>query len=407
MATIKIVHYKSKKLKDKTSPVLLRLTIDRKIKYFSLPDNYKCLPGQWDKRNNQFNFKYPDYDKVNVKLSDILKRANEIIRDLNQANNNEGFSFEEFSKEFQKKKKHLILSEYFDQVIERLNNSGKVGNSGCYADVKRQMSEFLGTEIEMRKVTLKDLNKYVEKCQEKGQKDTTISYRMRTLRALFYKARKEENLENNPFAKFDWSQFNLETQKRAISKDEIMKINNFKLEPGQPGFDAKNYFMFSYFCYGLNFGDMAKLTPDNIVNEEGEKTLIYYRSKTRKVFKVGLSENAISIIDFYLNNNFGNKYIFPVLNPEIHKTPVQIKTRIQTALKKYNKEIRETAQSIGINKHITSYVARHTFATVLKKAKVKTAIISEMLGHENETVTQIYLDSFDNSTKNEAAKNLI
>jgi len=406
MATLKIVHYRSKTYSDKTSPILLRLTIDRKPKYFGFADNYKCFAGQWDKRNNKFNHKYPNYDEINVKLSEAVTKAEKIIRDLNDKNNNE-FSFDEFAEQFNKKSSKLFLFEYFDQVIDRFNQAGKVGNSGCYADVKRQFQYFFDNDIEISKITLKHLNLYVERCQAKKQKDTTISYRLRTLRALIYKARKEEGLENNPFQKFDWGQFNLETEKRAITKEEILKIHNLKLEPGQPGFDTRNIFMFSYFCYGLNYGDLAKLEPENIIVNGEHKTLKYYRSKTRKLFEIGLNDMSLEILNYYLNSNFGNKYIFPILNPEIHKTPIQIKTRIQTALKKFNSEIRIIAESLGITAHLTSYVARHTFATVLKKSNVETAIISEMMGHSSESVTQTYLKGFDNSTKTNAAKNLL
>jgi len=407
MATIKIVHYISKKYKDKTSPVLLRLTIDRKVKYFTLPDNYKCIANQWDKRNSRFNHKYPDYDEINVKLSKIKTKAQKIIRDLNDENNDE-FNFDDFSKQFNKKNNKQLLFAYFDQIIDRLERAGKIGNRDVYQDTKNQFELFFGdVDIQMSKVTVKHLNLFVEQCQAKGLKGTTIHYRLRTLRALFNRARKEEGLENYPFEKFDWSQLSLETEKRAISKDDLLKIYNHKLEPNQPGFDSRNYFMFSYFCYGLNFGDMAKLEPGNIVTDGEQKMLKYYRSKTKKIIRVPLSEYALDILKYYQDSNFGSKYFFPILNPDIHITPQQIRTRIQTALKKFNSEIREIATDLAIDKHITSYVARHSFATILKKSSVATAIISEMMGHSSESVTQIYLDSFDDSQKAEAAKKLL
>lgn len=179
------------------------------------------------------------------------------------------------------------------------------------------------------------------------------------------------------------------------------------MEPGQPGFDSRNYWLFSYFCYGMNFSDIAHLELVNIENNDDETLLTYRRLKTKKVIKLTLSNYALDILNIYQNNNFGNKYAFPILNPEIHKTPKQIKTRIQTALKVVNCEMGDIARMLGIEKHITSYVARHSFATILKKENIGTAIISEMMGHSSESDTQIYLDSFDNSTKTEAAKKLI
>jgi integrase/recombinase XerD len=407
MANFKIVFYRSKIYKDKTSPVLLRVIIDRKPKYFTLPDNFKCLPTQWDKTRNQFKYTYPNYKKANQRLLEALSKAGEIAIELNKKNTNEGFNHSEFGQMFKKETDKLFLFDYFDEIYNRLMSINKIGNATAYIDAKRQFAKHFNIDIEMSKVTLKHLNIYVESCRANGQKDTSISVRMRTLRALFNKARIEENLENYPFEKFNWKQFNLETEKRAISKPDILKIYNHKLEPGQPFFDSKNYFLFMYLSSGLNFGDLAKLEPENIVSDEEQKMLNYRRSKTRKLLEVSLTDYSLQIIDYYKNSNFGNKYIFPILNPEIHQTPKQIRTRIQTALKLFNKEIRELAQSLGIAKHITSYVARHSFATILKKENVETAIISEMMGHSSESVTQTYLDSFDNSTKTEAAKKLM
>jgi integrase/recombinase XerD len=408
MAKVKIVHYTSKKLKDKTSPVLLRLTINRKVRNFSLPDNFHCLPNQWDKKNSCFKYNYPNYDKANKRLGEALLKARDICMDLNQKNNDQGFTHDEFTERFKSNNQRLMLFEYFDQIITRLEKAGKVGNKDVYLDTKRQFQNFFdGNDIEMKKVTRKHLNLFVEKCLSEGKKDTTIHYRLRTLRALFNKAKSEENLENYPFEKFDWSRFNLETEKRALVKDDLLKIYNHKLEPGQLGFDSRNYWLFSYFCYGLNFGDLAKLEPANIVNEDNQPILKYYRSKTRKLFKVPLNDYSLEILKHYQNSNFGKKYLFPILDSEIHKTPQQIRIRIQTALKKVNTEIREIAVSLGIKKHITSYTARHSFATILKRENIGTAIISEMMGHSSESVTQTYLDSFDNSTKTEAAKKLI
>jgi len=403
MATIKIIHFTSKKLSDGKNPVLLRLTIERKIKYFSLPDNFSCFPSQWDLKNGQFNKKYPNFQKANKRLLDALSKAMDIISQLNVKNNDKGFTHNEFSELFNKKTNKLFLFQYFDETIKRLS----VGNAAAYQDTKNSLFKFIGSEIEMKQITLKQINQYVEFCKEKGHKDTGISLKMRTLRALFNRAKKEEKLENYPFDGFNWRQFNLATEKRAITKTDVLRIFNHKIEPGQPGFDSRNIWIFSYFCFGMNFMDIAKLEPGNIVTEEGQQTLVYFRSKTHKIVKVPLSTEALKIIEHYKNQNFGNKYIFPVLNPEIHKTPQQIKTRIKTATKKVNDEINIIAQKIGIEKRLTTYTSRHSFATILKKELIPTAVISEMMGHATESITQTYLDSFSNDTKSEAAKKLL
>ncbi|MBE0637544.1 MAG: site-specific integrase [Bacteroidales bacterium] len=407
MANLKIIHFTSKKLKDKTSPVLLRLTIDRKVRNFRFPDNFHCLKNQWNKNSSCFKTTYPNYDKANRRLDEALSKAREICMELNRKNNDKGFTHDEFVERFKESKERLMLFKYFDEIYNRLIAANKVGNAATYLDTKNQFVKFLETDIEMKNLTLKKINQFVEQCQSEGQKDTSISVRLRTLRALFNKARKEEGLENYPFEKFDWSQLNLQTEKRAISKTDLLKIYHHEIEQGKPGFDSRNYWILSYLCFGLNFIDLAKLEPKNISTDEGQKILVYYRSKTKRIVRVPLSEQALKIIDIYTNQNFGSKYIFPILNQEIHQSPQQIKTRIKTALKKVNEEMNDIAAKLEIDKRLTSYVARHSFATILKKEMIPTAIISEMMAHANESVTQTYLDSFDNSTKTAAAAKLI
>jgi integrase len=62
---------------------------------------------------------------------------------------------------------------------------------------------------------------------------------------------------------------------------------------------------------------------------------------------------------------------------------------------------------VGIEEHLTTYAARHTFATTLYRKEVPTARIKEMMGHESEKVTEIYLQSFDTETLSNIANSLL
>ena len=74
---------------------------------------------------------------------------------------------------------------------------------------------------------------------------------------------------------------------------------------------------------------------------------------------------------------------------------------------KVNKRLKEIGEALNLPIPLTTYVARHSQATVMKKAGVSTAVIREIMGHSSERVTQIYLDSFDNEQINNAMKNLL
>jgi integrase len=230
---------------------------------------------------------------------------------------------------------------------------------------------------------------------------------LRTLRALYNRARKEEKFEHYPFKDYDWSRLNTETEKRAISKEDVMKIVNYDIPADHPLADAKYIFTFSYLTYGTNFSDIAKMTRKNIIQKGDIYILRYNRSKGGKLYEIPLNKGAVDIIKFYQDLNPKGKYIFPILDENIHNTPEKIKTRIKTALKKFNRELNNIAEGVGIKEHLTSYVARHSFATILKKENIPISVISEMLGHQSELTTKTYLDSFEYDTKIDASNKLL
>ncbi len=161
-------------------------------------------------------------------------------------------------------------------------------------------------------------------------------------------------------------------------------------------------FTFSYFTAGINFIDMAMLKHENIVDGK----LYYTRAKTKKQIIIPLQEKAMEIIsNYYVNHASGSAYVFPIFS-EFHKNEVQKANRLHKVLAKINKALKNIGVELGLPIKLTTYVARHSFATVLKRAGVLTSIISESLGHSSEKITQTYLDSFENSQIEEALSHL-
>ena len=163
---------------------------------------------------------------------------------------------------------------------------------------------------------------------------------------------------------------------------------------------AIDLFSFSYFMGGINFIDMAYLTHENIIDSR----LIYRRKKTRKLIKLPLLPKASEIIDKYKTE--GSPFLFAILST-FHQTEIQQSNRIHKTIVKVNRRLKNIGKELGIDKKLTTYVARHSHATTLKRAGVSTSIISEALGHSSEKVTQIYLDSFENTQMSNAMQNLL
>ena len=163
---------------------------------------------------------------------------------------------------------------------------------------------------------------------------------------------------------------------------------------------AIDIFIFSYLNADINFIDIAKLKYSNII----ENHLTYKQRKDKETDKHTITSRSNG------NNNEAQEYeitvLVPVLSP-FHKTEIQIANRLHKVLAKVNKHLKEIGEKLELPIPLTTYVARHSYATVLKRAGISTAIISESLGHSSEKITQVYLDSFDNEQISNAMKNLL
>ena len=167
---------------------------------------------------------------------------------------------------------------------------------------------------------------------------------------------------------------------------------------------SRDIFLFSYFSAGINFKDIATLRYSDLIDGR----IYYRRHKTGKEMNCRLMPQAQEIIDKYSRDDATeDDYIFPILDCKKHKSEQQIFNRLHKVLVRINRELKEWSKRLGLRTSLTTYVARHTYATVLKRSGVNIAIISESLGHSDLSTTQIYLDSFENSQIDEAMKNLL
>lgn len=405
-ATVNAVCYKSKTLKNGEHPIMLRVTKNGKRKYISL--GVSVNPKNWDFKKNE--------PKVNCPNKDYIKK---IILDKESEYQTQILEFKVSQKNFTASSlisatKNTIqiksVNEFYTELIAYYKCIGKIGNANIYRDSYNSIKMFKKTnnlDFLFSEINLTWLNEYEKFLVNCGKAETTMSLLIRTLRSVFNKAI-EQNIsrqEDYPFNCYKISKFNLKTRKRAISKIDIKNIINLDLSEERELVQlSKDVFVFSYLQGGINPTDIANLKYENVNNGR----IHYIRQKTKRLINVPILEEAQEILNKYTNStaNFDD-YIFPILNKKIHKTAMQRHNRIHKIMGKININLKDIAKRVGIESNLTLYVARHSFATVLKRSGVNTAIISESLGHSSEKVTQIYLDSFENSQIDEAMKNLL
>jgi len=405
-ATINVICYKSKKLSNDESPLMLRVTKDGKRKYVSL--GISVNPDHWDFQKNKPKVNCPNKDLI---LNIIDKKTMEYRKQLLEFQNIEkDFSAQKLVDTVNKPLKRKSVETVFLEFIQDLKNEKRIGNANFYKFALNSLKTFNnGTmEIPFTEIDINWLKKYESWMRSNGNSTNTMGVRFRALRAIYNLAIQQHIVKREyyPFDEFKVSKLRESTNKRAISKETIQKIINFDVKEITNFYTplialSKDVFVFSYLCCGINFIDIAYLKHSNI---KGDR-LVYSRHKTGKVINFPLQPHAIELIKKY--NNPSSDYLFPILNEKVHITEWQQHYRIQKIIKKVNKWLKTIAEKIGIETNLTSYVARHSYATVLKRSGVNVALISETLGHSDLKTTQIYLDSFENSQIDEAMKNLL
>ena len=402
--TISVVCYKSKTLANGENPLMLRISKDGKKTYKSLGISVNAK--YWSFFKNMPKPNCPDREQL-IKI--IINKKADIQSKIIELNaNQKDYTASSLINSENKKFQVKTVEEFYLELIDEYKSQGKCGNRLIYKGSYNSLKVFNKGKLDIpfSDIDIGWLSKYEKWLRKKGNKETTISLLFRTLRSAYNKAIQDKCARKSdyPFDDYKINKFDTTTQKRAISKSSILEIKatlpNYE---GKSEYKelSKDIFIFSYLCGGINFTDIANLTKDNIVNGR----IRYIRQKTGKTISIGLSKEAEAIISKYESVNKG--YLFPILDKSIHKTPQQKQNRIHKILVKVNSNLKELAKQIGMEGNLTTYVARHSFASVLKKSGANIALISEALGHSDITTTQIYLDSFDNEQIDEAMKSLL
>ena len=405
MGNFKIVLFTSKTLKDKTHPIMLRITARGERKYLSL--SYSCTLDQWDAKYSRPNENFTpkkDRDELMEIIEETNSRCRQIIRRMADEHNTD-WTLDEFMAKYSKSVlKPRKVGEYAAEVRERLKLAGRYRTGDVYWDTWINLKSFLKSrkriknDISFSEITESFLRKFKEYHEGKGNRPGHIHHLMRTLRALYNLAVEDGYAvkDNYPFKFKKLGIERGEPFRRAITPEELKKIRDVKLiDPNQK--IARDLFMFSFYTRGMNFIDIALLKPENIEHDR----LVYIREKTGKRFSMELVPNAIQIINKYRSDN---KYIFPLLMTN-HNSGTAKYNRIKKMREQVNFNLHKVVKEAGLNKTITFYVARHTFATKAKiYDKEDTNVIQELLGHNDIKTTEVYLKSFEDEFLDEAAR---
>ena len=401
--TIKVIRRKDIANKNNASPLFLRLTHDRRTKYLAL--GVSTLPEHWDDQAQCFTDSCPEKRELQMQIDLRITELQRKIKRLEALD--VAVNFENLLDQTAKCAPQFV-EVYFDRQIAQMKRAGKINTAIKYTATRTSLGKFHPARLRFEEITLKFLTDFESFLHGEGNQSNSIATKFSVLKAVYNKAVADKIFlcKENPFATYKVGKHWMQTRKRAVHKVDIQRLIEAELPAKRSQYTefARDIFLFSYFSAGINFKDIATLRYADME----EDRIFYRRHKTGKPMNCRLIPQARKIIAKYKQTEAASEdYIFPILDRRVHRTEQQIHNRVHKVLTSVNRELRLWSERLGLATKLTTYVARHTFATVLKRSGVSVALISESLGHSDLSTTQIYLDSFENSQIDAAMANLL
>lgn len=408
-ATVNIMLIPGRKNKENKRTIALRLTINRKRIYYSL--GFVVKEEDWNKKTLKVSKNYDpkSYKEVNESIKYYNTKSLSVLGEIERSS--KPITHELYKRKFFNLSSSTSVLEYYKTVIDDLKVKKKIGNAFNYEQSKNSFEKFVSNNgIKFEDIDVAFLNRW-EKELSKTCSGNGISNYMRTLRALYNRAISEDlcSKEYYPFKThfnnngYDIGKLKTATIKRALGEEDLQKLKDY--EPDDDYLiDAKNLFFFSFYTMGMNIIDICMLKWSNINNGR----IGYIRSKNGKPHNIKILPPVLKILESYKEFDWETDYIFPVLKPE-NKTAEQIKEKVKFYNRTINRNLKRLGKlaEIANPEQLTTYVARHTWATTMKRKGVSTSIISEAMHHSDEKTTQIYLDSFENDIVDEMNEKLL
>ena len=407
--TIEAVLYTSKTLSNGQHPIMLRLTKNRKRKYISL--HISLAPQYWDAEKCKPRRNCPDKERIEALIQQKTQELQSQVMDFKTSDKE--YTLNTLVEKASRKVVRQTVGEYLNDYIDRLLAEKRVGNAKTFQELRTSLTKFCRSlDFYFIDIDAEWLKRYEQWLRvERHYSDNSIGIRFRSLRVLYNSAITDGLIKKTdyPFDTFKVSRFKEATAKRSLTKEDIRRIMDCEVRTltkyPKPFLQlAKDLFLFSYLSCGINLTDILHIRYADIVDGR----LVFNRQKTGKLLSFQLQPAALDILDKYRQPNaYPQDYIFPVLRRSVHVTAQQQYGRVQRTNKRINRYLKLIGEHLHLPITLTTYVARHSFATVLKRSGVSTSIISESLGHSSEKITQIYLDSFENSQIDAAMQNLL
>ena len=298
----------------------------------------------------------------------------------------------------------LKVLTFMKQVAAELQMEGNFGTAHVYRSSLNAIIAYRGKrDFVFSGVTAEWLKGFEVHLRSRGCSWNTVSTYLRTFRAVYNRA---VNLRKAPYVPYLFRSVYTGTRadhKRALSDDDMRKVFVDLRGTGisLPVRQAQELFILMFLLRGMPFVDLAYLRKSDL----RDNMITYRRRKTGRSLSVTLTPEAMILIKKYMNRDSSSPYLFSFLKS--CEGTKEAYREYQLALRSFNQQLMLLGELLGLGDKLSSYTARHTWATTAYYCEIHPGIISEAMGHSSITVTETYLKPFRSKKIDEANKQVI
>ncbi|MCM1491584.1 MAG: site-specific integrase [Muribaculum sp.] len=392
MTSIK-VKFRPSSIEDREGVIYYQIIHERKVR--QLNTVYHVFTSEWDESRSMLTSR-PGSDRQSYILS-IRERIRwdvERITKIDKKLDSQGlvYTSDDVIDEFKRYEKEYSMFNFMESLVIKFKQNGKTRTSETYTAALNSFKKFRKDEdLMLDCLTSEIMEAYEAWHRNKGNSPNTISFYIRILRAVYHRAVENEIIENkNPF-RHVYTGVD-KTVKRALPLPIIKKIKALDLSLTPSLEYARDMFLMSFFLRGMSFIDMAYLKKTNMKNG----SIVYRRRKTGQQLTIGWTQEMQTLLDKYPQNP--TQYLLPIIKTK----GCNERSTYRNVGYSINHSLKKIAGMVGVQIPITMYVARHSWASAAKSKGIPLSVISEGMGHDSETTTQIYLASLDTSVVDKA-----
>lgn len=411
MISTKILLYKSKKKKDGTHPLALRIIKDRKPKYVFFDYIHE---KDWDKKRGKVKESHMYSARINNLLVNKLALANNLI--LEAETKNMPISINQLVEKL-KSSPQKNSPTFFDVGQDHINELKELQKLGTLGNNKANFKAFKDyvkfKDIYFQDIDAKFIKKYIAYLKSQNITDITIRNRLSFIRKIFNLAISDYSIDPRlyPFTRNKNEMKNKnkihiktpETLKIGLDVDEMILLEKYVTDKNSDFNIDLKAFLLSFYFAGMRVSDLITLKWESITNTR----LYYSMRKNGKADSLEIPPKAKAILEYFKQQKEDNKgYVFPYLKKYNVDNPAEIRKGIRTSNKRINTNLKAIAEELKIEKKISMHIARHSFGNI-SGDKISIRSLQKLYRHSELSTTMGYQANFNHKKTDEALKNVL